>query len=222
MSITEKIKRIDGLLQDEYGRKTWKSQGDPLSVLISTMLSQNTSDGNSHRSFTDLRKVFKSWKQVEGAPVSKIARTIRSGGLANVKARRIKDVLSTISFRNGNLDLSFLKKWKEEKIKSYLKSLRGVGDKTVACVLLFSLGKSSMPVDTHVFRVSKRLGLLPFDADFKMAHALLEKAVPPGKMYQFHTNLIAHGRAVCKARGPRCETCVLHSNCKKPEARSKN
>lgn len=221
MPIKERIKKIDKLLEKEYGKKLWRSSGDPLSVLISTILSQNTSDNNSHRSYANLRKVFKSWNETKKAPVLKIAKMIESGGLSNIKAQRIKRILNHIPSRNGNLSLSFLKKWNNGRIESYLKKLNGVGDKTVACVLLFSLGRHSMPVDTHIFRVSKRLDLISPNANFEKAHTVLNKLVPPKKIYQFHINLIAFGRAVCKAQNPACEVCVLYSYCKSKDKKSK-
>ena len=221
MYLKQKIKRVDKLLEKEYGRKIWKPRGRPLSVLVSTILSQNTSDNNSHKAFANLKRVFKSWDEIKKASVSKIAKAIRSGGLPNIKAKRIKNILNQIPSQNGRLGLSFLKKWKKEKVESYLRRFKGVGDKTVACVLLFSLGKPSMPVDTHIFRVSKRLGLIPSKADFKIAHQILNKIIPPKKIYQFHIDLIAHGRMVCKAQNPACEFCVLYSNCRSKDKKLK-
>ena len=222
MLLRKRIKKIDKLLEKEYGRKVWKSKGDPLSVLIATLLSQNTSDNNSHKAYANLRKVFKSWNKVKKAPVSKIAKTIKSGGLSDIKAKRIKKILNQSPSGNGNLRLSFLKKQKKEEIESYLKGFKGVGDKTVACVLLFSLGRAWMPVDTHIFRVSKRLGLIPPNANFKMAHKILNKIVPSPKIYQFHINLIAFGRAICKAQNPGCEVCILYSNCRGKDKKPKS
>ena len=221
MSINQRIKTIDKLLEKEFGRRIWKSEGNPLSVLISTVLSQNTSDINSHRSFSNLKKVFKNWNEVRRAPVSKIAQAIKSGGLSNIKAKRIKEILNQIPLGNGDLSLSFLKKWNTEKIESYLKSFKGVGEKTIACVLLFSLNRPSMPVDTHIFRISKRLNLIPVDADFKTAHRILSRIILSKKIYQFHINLIAFGRTICKARNPRCEICVLYSICKSKDKKPK-
>jgi endonuclease-3 len=145
--------------------------------------------------------------------VKRIADAIRSGGLADIKALRIKDILNQIYEENRNLSLSFLKGWRTDKIKSCLGRFKGVGDKTIACVLLFSLKRPSMPVDTHVLRVSKRLGLVPETLNATKAEVLLEKLIPSGLIYQFHLNLIAHGRTVCKAANPLCHDCVLLENC---------
>jgi endonuclease-3 len=211
--MNKKIKRLSDLLEKEYGKKVWKVDADPLSVLIGTILSQNTSDHNSHKAFANLRYEFKNWDEVRKAKVKKIANTIKSGGLADVKALRIKNILNQIYEENRNLNLSFLKRWRSDKVKNWLKRFKGVGDKTIACVLLFSLKRPAMPVDTHVLRVSKRLGLVPQNLNATKAEALLEKFVPGNLIYQFHLNLIAHGRMVCKAANPNCPNCVLIENC---------
>jgi len=211
--MTKKIKRLSDLLEKEYGRKAWKVHGDPLSVLIETILSQNTSDNNSHKAFAHLRSEFKNWSEARKAKVKKIADTIRAGGLADIKALRIKNILNQIYEENRNLNLSFLKRWRTDRIKSWLRRFKGVGDKTTACVLLFSLKRPAMPVDTHVLRVSRRLGLVPQNLNATKAQALLEKLVPGNLIYQFHLNLIAHGRMVCKAANPLCQDCVLIENC---------
>jgi endonuclease-3 len=211
--MTKKIKRLSDLLEKEYGKRVWKVHGDTLSILIGTILSQNTSDHNSHKAFANLRSKFKNLDEVRKAKIKKIADTIRSGGLAEIKALRIKNILNQIYEENGNLNLSFLKRWRTDKIKSWLRKFKGVGDKTIACVLLFSLKRPVMPVDTHVLRVSKRLGLVPQQSDASNAEAILEEIVPKNLIYQFHLNLIAHGRMVCKATNPNCQDCVLFENC---------
>jgi endonuclease-3 len=211
--MNKKIKRLSDLLKKEYGKKVWKADADPLSVLIGTILSQNTSDHNSHKAFANLRYEFKNWDKVRKANVGKIADTIRSGGLAEIKALRIKNILNQIYKENRDLNLSFLKRWRTDKIKSWLRKFKGVGDKTIACVLLFSLKRPAMPVDTHVLRVSKRLDLVPQQSDASNAETILEKIVPKNLIYEFHLNLIAHGRAVCKATNPLCQACVLLGNC---------
>lgn len=208
-----KMKKVSARLQKKLGRKRWRIHADPLSELIATILSQNTTDHNSHRAYASLKSRFRTWDQVRRAKVDKIADAIRSGGLADIKAQRIKDVLNQIYRENRRLDLSFLKRWKTERIKLYLKGFKGVGDKTAACVLLFSLGRPVMPVDTHVLRVSQRLGLVPQKADAGRAEAILEDIVPRSLFYQFHLNLIQHGREVCKAQNPKCESCVLFTDC---------
>ncbi len=211
--LQKRIKNLSLKLERTYGKKRWKVHNDPLSELIATILSQNTSDHNSHRAYFNLRSKFKTWDKVRKASVRKIADTIRSGGLADIKAKRIKNILNQIHEENCNLNLSFLKKWRTEKIVAYLKRFKGVGEKTIACVLLFSLRRPVMPVDTHVLRVSKRLGLVTQKADAKKVEVILEELVPKNQVYQFHLNLIEHGRNICKATNPRCKECVLLENC---------
>jgi endonuclease-3 len=208
-----KIGRISAKLQRAFGRKMWRKHNDPLSELIATILSQNTSDHNSHMAYASLRARFKTWDQVRRAKVKSIADAIRAGGLADIKAVRIKDILDQIYREHGRLGLSFLNKWRTRDIKLYLSRFTGVGDKTVACVLLFSLRRPVMPVDTHVLRVSKRLGLVPQKADAGRAEEILEQMVPKSRFYQFHLDLIQHGREICKARNPRCAVCVLLPDC---------
>ena len=209
----KRIKSISLKLEKTYGKKRWKVRDDPLSELIATILSQNTSDQNSHRAYASLRSRFSTWEQVRRARARTIAAAIRSGGLADVKAERIKNILNQIHKDHRDLDLSFLKTWRTERIREYLGSFKGVGDKTIACVLLFALKRPVMPVDTHVWRVSRRIGLVPVKADPKRTETILEGLVPGKMVYQFHMNLIAHGRNVCKATNPGCRECVLLENC---------
>jgi endonuclease-3 len=212
-SSPQHIKSISTKLEKVYGKKKWRVHSDPLSELIATILSQNTSDHNSHRAYASLRSKFKDWESVRRANAGRIAGAIRSGGLADVKAKRIKHILQQIYHEHGRLDLDFLKRWRTEKIKEYLGRFKGVGEKTIACVLLFSLRRPSLPVDTHVLRVSTRLGLVPGKTDAAGAQLILQKLVPPRSVYQFHLNLIEHGRKTCKAANPLCGKCVLLDNC---------
>jgi endonuclease-3 len=208
-----KVGKVAVKLQNLFGKRKWKVDSDPLSELIATILSQNTSDTNSHRAYASLKSKFETWDQVRKANVKSIANAIKSGGLSEIKAQRIKNILNRIHSENNKLDLTFLKKWKTDKIKTYLNRFKGVGDKTVACVLLFSLTRPVMPVDTHVLRVSKRLGLVPQKADANRTQQILEKLVPKNLFYQFHLDLIQHGRNTCKAGNPRCQNCILLKEC---------
>jgi endonuclease III len=209
LSITEIIQ----LLSKEYGSITWRSRTDPLSELIVTILSQNTSDHNSRRAFDSLLSRFDTWEVVAEGSVDDIARAIKLGGLAQVKAPRIKRILQQIQAQHGSLDLDFLKKMPVAEAKAWLRSLPGVGPKTAACVLLFSLGKPVLPVDTHILRVAKRLGLIDSRVSAEKAHEILGDMVSPKYVYQFHIHMIEHGRRVCTARRPRCRECVLLKVC---------
>jgi len=182
-------------------------------MLIGTVLSQNTSDVNSGRAFGSLKASFDSWEAVASAPVEHIAQAIKSGGLSQIKAVRIKQILKQIEDEQGHLSLDFLKSMNMAEAEDYLMHLPGVGHKTASCVLLFSLGKPSLPVDTHVFRVAKRLGLIDSRMSIDKAPSLLQEQIPPSKVYQFHIHLIEHGRRICHARRPRCDECVLRVDC---------
>jgi len=178
-----------------------------------TLLSQHTSDINSGRAFAQLKQRLPTWEQVATAPVSDVADAIRPGGIAEVKARRIKQVLEEVSEREGRLDLTRLHSMTDDEAFDYLCSFHGVGPKTAACVLVFSMDRPAFPIDTHVHRITRRLGLIPDGASADAAHALLEPAVPAEIRYEFHVQLIRHGREICKARHPRCPDCVLFDLC---------
>jgi endonuclease-3 len=207
------INEIIRLLSKEYGSITWRSRTDPLSELIMTILSQNTSDHNSRRAFGSLLSRFGSWGAVAEGSVEDIAEAIKLGGLAQVKAPRIKQILEQIQAQRGSLALKFLKKMPVAEAKEWLRSLPGVGPKTAACVLLFSLGKPVLPVDTHIHRVAKRLGLIDSRVSAEKAHEILGGMVLAKDVYRFHILMIEHGRRVCKSQRPRCRECVLLKGC---------
>jgi endonuclease-3 len=214
LSPQEKIDPIYNALAAAYGEFTWTSSTDPLSELILTILSQHTSDTNRDRAFGAMRAQFPAWEEVRDAPVDLLIEAIKSGGLANVKAPRIQNVLRQISDeRAGILDLDFIAEMTVDEAKAYLARFRGVGPKTTACVLMFACGMPVMPVDTHVHRVAGRLGLISERTTADQAHDDLEVIVEPGKRYNFHIFLIKHGRQVCKAQRPLCEICVISRWC---------
>ncbi len=208
-----RIEEIMPQLQREYGPRCRQPGRDPVSTLIATVLSQNTSDTNSRRAFDSLVSTFGTWDLVADAGEDEIARCIRLGGLARIKAVRIKQILQKIRQRRSSFDLSFLGGLPLSEAKSWLRDLPGVGPKTVGCVLLFSLGRPALPVDTHVFRVARRLGLIDSRVSVERAHEILEELVPAQHIYAFHLYLIEHGRRTCKAQRPRCHLCVLQSVC---------
>jgi endonuclease-3 len=207
------IKKVIKLLEQEYGPCQWHADRDPIDVLIGTILSQNTSDANSHRAFASLKASFDSWEALASAPAEHIARVIKSGGLHQIKAARIKQVLEQIEKKQGRISLDSLKSQTMAEAENYLMRLPGVGHKTASCVLLFSLGKPSLPVDTHIFRVAKRLGLIDSKVSIEKAPGLLQEQIPPSKVYQFHIHMIEHGRRICRARQPRCHRCILRRAC---------
>lgn len=208
-----KIAEIDERLQQEYGAPERRAKLPPLDELILTILSQHTSDANSDRAFASLKAAFASWEEVRDASVAEIRDGIKSAGLASVKAPRIKDLLMRISLERGRLDLDFLREMPMEDAREYLLGMYGVGPKTAACVLLFSCELPAFPVDTHIHRVAGRLGLIGEKVSADEAHSLLEAAVPPDRVFDFHVNLIRHGRRVCKAQRPLCHVCVVAGQC---------
>lgn len=209
------IETVAGLLEQEHGSKRWTSSGDPLDELISTVLSQHTSDANTARSFASLKARFPSWEAVRVAPTTAVAEAIRVGGLADLKAPRIQRILDAILERQGNLSLDHLADIDLDAARAWLVALNGVGPKTAACVLLFSLGKPALPVDTHVHRVARRLGLIAEGTSAEAAHDVLEADLGDDvdRVYAFHMDMIEHGRAICTARRPFCERCSLTGCC---------
>lgn len=196
-----------------YGRPEHVPHGDAVAELVLTILSQNTADTNSGRAFTQLLHRFPSWDAVADAPIDEVVATIQLGGLAQQKAPRIQSALRAVRERSPAWDLSSLAALPLEEARAWLRALPGVGPKTAACVLLFALGLPAMPVDTHVGRVAKRLGLIPEKLTAERAHEALEALVEPEDYYRFHMLLIKHGRRTCAARNPACDRCPLATEC---------
>ncbi len=204
---------VHSLLQQYQGSVTWTPRYDPISELIFTILTQHTSDNNALKAFNNLVEKFPSWQDVLDAQDEEVAKTIFIGGLSKTKAPRIKAVLEVIRSKTGAFNIDFLGSLTLSEAKSWLKDLPGVGPKTAAVVLAFALNMPAMPVDTHIYRVSKRLGLIGKKTDVDKAHDILEKSVDPNKVFSFHVYLIQHGRTTCKARKPLCNECVLSDKC---------
>lgn len=200
-------------LENTFGKPIMPPKSDPLSMLINIVLSQATSDANSDRTFRNLKKSFGTWKNVLAASESEIADEIRLGGLANQKARVIKDLLQQIAAKQKTLSLKFVEKMTDEAAREYLLQFRGIGPKTVACTLLFACRKEVFPIDTHIFRVLRRMGILPEKMTDTKAHRLLDELAPTGKFYSLHVNLIRLGRQICRPREPSCERCPLIEYC---------
>jgi endonuclease-3 len=209
----EKTALVHGRLLEAYGKPEWRPHLDPVSELVSTILSQNTNDVNRDVAFDRLRDRLPTWEEVRDADTEVVIEAIRPAGLANQKGPRIQGALRTISQERGELSLDFLADWPVEDAKTWLSSMKGVGPKTAAIVLLFSLGRPAFPVDTHVHRVTKRLGLIGPRVSREKAHVELEALVMPDDYYAFHLNVIRHGRQVCSSRRPRCEECLLSDVC---------
>lgn len=209
------IARVTELLRAEYGSRQ-PLKRDPLDGLILIILSQATNDINCDRAFSNLKATFPTWDEVLEADVTEVADAIRSGGLANQKASRIQEILRQMKAETGALDLSWMQNATVQECRDYLNRFHGVGPKTIACVLVFFLGKPAFPVDTHVHRVTKRLGWIRPQANAEEAHRVLEVAVPDNRKLDLHVNLISHGRAICRAEGnggPKCGACLLKKLC---------
>ena len=204
---------VHSLLQQYQGQITWTPRYDPISELVFTILTQHTSDSNALKAFNNLVGQFPSWQDILDADDEEVAKTIFIGGLSKIKAPRIKSVLKVIKSDTGSFNIDFLSHMTLTEAKNWLKSLPGVGPKTAAVVLAFALNMPAMPVDTHIYRVSKRLGLIGKKIDVDKAHDILENSVDPNKVFSFHVYLIQHGRTVCKARKPLCNECVLNDKC---------
>lgn len=209
----EKTRLAHELLAAHYGPRVWRGRRDPLDELVMTILSQNTSDRNSGRAYRALRQRFPTWRAVVEAPVAEVYAAIKPAGLGNIKAPRIQQTLRSVEERAGALNLDFLDAMPLDEARAWLLALDGIGPKTAACVLMFALGKPALPVDTHVHRVSLRLGLIGPRVNAEKAHALLEAALPAEAVYAFHLNLIQHGRLVCHARNPECGRCPVARIC---------
>jgi endonuclease-3 len=208
--LREKAARVTARVRVEYGiDEPELEDDDPIGSLVGTILSQHTNDQNAHRAYELLRARYPTWHDVLAAPDAELADTIRIGGLANVKATRIKQCLAAIP----DLDLSHLRNASLEVARRVLRELPGVGPKTAACVMLFNLALPAIPVDTHVHRVTRRLGLIGSNVSADAAHAVLEAMVAPGDAYAFHVGLVRHGRRICKAQRPLCGDCVLVDLC---------
>jgi len=211
--VKQSIEHILELLYREYGFHERTPGLNPLSVLIQTILSQNTSDLNSGRAFELLLATFPTWEKLADADISHIASTIRIGGLNHIKAVRIRQILRDIRQKTNKLELNFIDELPLDEAREWLLRLPGVGMKTANCVLLFASGRPALPVDTHIFRVTKRLGLIASGVSVEKAHWALEAMVVPEDIYQFHISMIEHGRKVCHSRCPVCNVCVLKKMC---------
>lgn len=205
--------KIHQLLVKEFGNPTWRPHLKPVGELVSTILSQNTNDNNRDAAYENLLSRFPEWDQVRDAPPEAVIDAIRIAGLANQKGPTIQNALRQITEERGSIDLDFLKDLSSQDASRWLEDLKGVGPKTAAIVLLFALDMPAFPVDTHVYRVTGRLGIRPPKMSAAKAHEYLAEQFPPETYYPVHLNLIRLGREICKARQPLCQKCPLKEIC---------
>ncbi len=211
--IVKKAQQVYRLLENFYGIPEWRQPLPAMDELISTILSQNTNDTNRDAAFNQLKARFRTWEEVRDAPLEEVQAAIRTAGLANQKAPRMQAILRQISAEHGSLDLDFLRHEERQSAHAWLSRFNGVGPKTAAIVLQFSLGIPAFPVDTHVYRVSGRLGLRPQNMNVEKAHVWLEEIFKPDQYGPGHLNIIRLGREICHARSPECTRCPLQKIC---------
>lgn len=205
--------KIHQTLLVSFGEPIWRNPLPAIDELVSTILSQNTNDVNRDRAFDSLRAKFPTWEAVRDAKEKEVIEAIRVAGLANQKGPRMQQVLRAITEERGSLDLQFLAEMPIEEARAWLTKFNGVGPKTAAIVLCFSLGMPAFPVDTHVYRVTGRLGLRPEKMTVEQAHPYLESVFPSETYYAAHLNIIRLGREVCNARKPNCPQCPVNTLC---------
>jgi len=208
-----RAQKIHAVLLKAFGQPTWREPLPPMDELVSTILSQNTNDLNRDRAFRELRRRFATWEEVRDAPRSSVIAAVRVAGLANQKGPRIQAILREITRERGRLDLSFLGDLPMHEARAWLMSFKGVGPKTAAIVMQFSLNKPAFPVDTHIYRVTGRIGLRPPAMTVEKAHSHLEALFAPETYYAAHLNLIRLGREFCHPRKPDCPACPARRYC---------
>lgn len=212
-NLLHKVRLITQKLEDSFGEPRWPGRGNPLDDLILTVLSQNTNDSNRDVAYRRLRERFAEWKCVMEAPVAEIADAVRPAGLGNQKAANIKEILLWVRETYGALDLDFICDLPPDEVRQIFIQRKGIGIKTISVVLMFSCGADVFPVDTHVHRLCRRLGLAPDKATAEKTHELMQPLVPKGKAYSLHMNFLKLGRTVCKAQTPVCSICPLAELC---------
>jgi endonuclease-3 len=212
-ALAQRAMNVHKVLLQAFGEPLWRNPLPPVDELVSTILSQNTNDINRDRAFEALKRKYPGWESVRDANSAEVIATIRVAGLANQKGPRIQQVLRAITAERGSLDLSFLASLPLEEARSWLMKFNGVGPKTAAIVLCFSLNRPAFPVDTHIYRVTGRIGLRPEKMTVEQAHPYLESLFPPETYYAAHLNIIRLGREICAARKPNCPVCPVRALC---------
>lgn len=211
--LAQQYNAVHQILIEAYGQPTWRQHLPPIDELVSTILSQSTSDVNRDKGFYALKAQYPDWESVMNAPEAEVVETIRPAGLANQKGPRIQAALRHIKTERGEISLDFLADLPLDEAKTWLTGINGIGPKTAAIILLFAFGRPTFPVDTHVHRITGRLGLIGPKVTADKAHPILENMGRPDTFYPLHLNLIRHGREICLARKPKCNQCPLQPYC---------
>ena len=211
--LKSKVRRVVAALEKHFGEPKARRRGDLIGSFVLTMLSQHTSDLNAERAFNVLKSTFPEWEDVAKATPRAVANAIRSAGLANQKSGRIRDFVRWIKATFGDYDLTPMRKMPTDEITRLFTSVNGIGIKTVYVVMLFSLGRDVFPVDTHVHRICRRLGLTPEKATAERVHHLMAPLIAKGKSMSLHVNFLRLGRTICDARTPKCPECPLRRLC---------
>lgn len=211
--LIQKYNAVFHKLREVFGEPTWRQHLPPVDELVSTILSQSTSDINRDKGFFALKDRYSDWESVMNAPEKEVIETIRPAGLANQKGPRIQAALRYLVTSQGRISLDFLSELDLDEAVEWLTRIKGVGRKTAAIILLFAFGRPTFPVDTHVHRITGRLGLIGPKVTADKAHDILQNIGEPETFYPFHLNLIRHGREICRAQSPICEKCPLQNEC---------
>ena len=209
----ERLAQVQERLRHRFGTPTWHVELAAVDELVCTILSQNTNDINRDKAFQELKERYSSWEEVRDADPAELQYVIRIAGLANQKGPNIQAALRDITAERGEIDLDWLKEMDLDEVRSWLVNLRGVGPKTAAIVMVFALGMPAFPVDTHIYRVTGRIGLRPKELDITKTHAYMEQIANPRDFGSLHLNLIDLGREICQARKPKCPICPIRDLC---------
>jgi endonuclease III len=208
----QQVKNVCITLAREYGKPRLGNPRDPLDDLVYIILSNKTSPLIARRTYKHLKQEFGTWDEMQAAPISRLRAILKPAGLSAIKSRYIRAALRRIERDFGRCDLRALRHWPESEALEYLTALPGVSDKVAKCVMMYTLGKQVLPVDSHVYRVSKRLGWTSRNrAD--QSYAELEYLTPPEFRFSFHVDCIVHGRSICRPEAPDCDNCCIKCYC---------
>ena len=207
------LQNICRVITQKYGTPDLGNLADPLDELVYIITTFKTNESNYQRVFQRLKEAFKDWNALLSAPIEQVKSIVKPAGLSNQKAPRLQSILQRIKKENGSLSLEFLNDLPDDEVEAYLRSFPGVGKKGARCIMLYSLKRKVLPVDTHTIRIFRRLGYLDWSINPKSAQDIIQEMVPAKIRRELHVNLVAHGRATCTARQPSCDRCCIQRHC---------